>query len=43
VGADLLAVSVIRSGGLYSVGGEKTVLEDVADEIVAFLRARAGK
>jgi len=43
VGADLLAVSVIRSGGLYSVGGEKTVLEDVADEIVAFLRASAGK
>ena len=41
--ADLLAVSVIGSGGLYSIGAEKTVLEDVADEIVAFLQARAGK
>lgn len=43
VAADLLAVSVIGSGGLYSLGAEKTVLEDVADEIVAFLRARATK
>lgn len=43
VGADLLSVSVIASAGLYSVGGEKTVLEDVADEIVAFLQAKASK
>ena len=43
VGADLLAVSVIRSGGVYSIGGEKAVLDDVADEIVAFVRAGGGK
>lgn len=43
VGADLLAVSVIPAGGLYSLGGEKTVLDDVADQIVAFLQPKAGK
>lgn len=43
-GADLLAVSVIRAGGLYSLGGEKTVLDDVADQIVSFAqRGKAGK
>lgn len=42
-GADLLTVSVIGSGGVFSAGGEKTVLEDAADEIVAFLQAKARK
>ena len=37
-GADLLTVSVIAAGGLYSLGAEKTVLEDAADEIAAFLQ-----
>lgn len=42
-GADLLTVSVIASGGLFSAGGDKTVLEDTADEIVAFLQGKAKK
>jgi hypothetical protein len=39
IGAELLTVSVIGAGGLYSLGAEKTVLEDAATEIVSLLQA----
>lgn len=35
--AELLTVSVISGGGLFSAGGEKTVLEDGAAALAAFL------
>jgi hypothetical protein len=38
VGAELLTVSVIGGGGLFSAGGEKTVLKDTANEIGKFLK-----
>lgn len=38
LGAELLTISVISEGGLYSSGAEKTVLKDVAEEIVNFLK-----
>lgn len=38
IGAELLTVSVIGAGGLYSAGAEKTVLEDTANEIASFLK-----
>jgi hypothetical protein len=38
IGAELLTVSVIGGGGLFSLGAEKTVLEDAATEIVSLLR-----
>lgn len=37
VSAELLTVSVIGGGGLFSAGGEKTVLKDTASEISNFL------
>lgn len=36
--ADLLSLSVIPAGGLYSLGAEKTVLQDVAEDIVSVLK-----
>jgi len=41
--ADLMTVSVIGAGGLYSAGAEKTVVDDAADEIAAFLLGKAKK
>ena len=43
IGAELLTVSVIKEGGLYSAGAEKTVLEDVATVVASFLQAGSGK
>jgi ribulose 1,5-bisphosphate synthetase/thiazole synthase len=37
-GAELLTVSVIGEGGLFSAGAEKTVLEDTASVIASFLK-----
>lgn len=37
-GAELVTVSIIGAGGLFSAGAEKTVLEDAAHEIGAFLK-----
>lgn len=43
VSAELLTVSVIGGGGLFSAGSEKTVLEDAANEISAFLKRELNK
>lgn len=43
IGAELMTVSAIAAGGLFSAGAEKTVLEDVADVFVAFLERRGEK
>lgn len=43
IGAELLTVSVIGGGGLFSAGGEKTVLEDVATVVASFLKAGSEK
>lgn len=37
-GAEMVTVSDIGGGGLFSAGAEKTVLEDAASEIAAFLK-----
>lgn len=41
--AELVVTSVLSGGGLFSVGAEKTVLEDVAHEIAARLSSEAAK
>lgn len=38
IGAELLTVSVIAGGGLFSAGGEKSVLNDVAAVVASFLK-----
>lgn len=43
IGAELLTVSVIGGGGLFSAGAEKTVLEDTAKEITSFLKGAGEK
>jgi hypothetical protein len=43
VGAELLTVSVIGGGGLFSAGSEKTVLEDAAHEIASFMKGEDKK
>ena len=43
VGAELLSVSVIQGGGLFSAGAEKTVLVDVAAAIASFLKEGGGE
>jgi len=42
-GAELLTISVIGGGGLFSAGAEKTVLEDAAEEIATFLKNEGRK
>jgi hypothetical protein len=43
IGAELVTVSVIPKGGLYSLGAEKSVLQDVAEEVVSLLQAGSKK
>ncbi len=42
-GGELVTVSVIGGGGLFSAGAEKTVLDDAAEQVVAFLKGDARK
>lgn len=42
-GAELLTISVIGGGGLFSAGAEKTVLDDAAEEIATFLKNESKK
>ena len=43
VGAELLTVSVIGSGGVFSAGAEKSVLKETATEISDFLQGANNK
>jgi hypothetical protein len=43
IGAELVTVSVIAKGGLYSLGAEKSVLQDAAEEVVSLLQVGSKK